>query len=139
MDTQATAAWTRSSTFDAVEYAFVLAWMLFWAVPGMSVLITGIVLLARRRHRLPARTVRLGQAGLLVLAVTSLVGVATQVATVYVWTRESSGPDRTTAVSLVNMLSGLVVTVGDVVGMALVVAALLARATPDPFGVPAGS
>jgi hypothetical protein len=121
-----------------VGYAFALAWMLLWAVPGVGVLITGIVLLARRRHLLPARTVRFGQAGLVVLTVATLAGVATQFATLYFWTLDSAGPDHTTAISLVNMLSGLVVTIAEVVGMALVVAALLARATPDPFGAPAG-
>jgi hypothetical protein len=130
--------WTTSSTVAVVEYAFLLASLLLWAVPGLIVLITGMVLLANRRHRLPARTVRFGHAGFLVMAVTTLVGVAIQFASFYLWTMDGTGPDRETAFRLANMASGLIVTLGNVVGMALVVAALVARATPDPFDAQAG-
>jgi hypothetical protein len=119
-----------------VEYAYVLAWTLAWAVPGVSVLITGVVLLAKHRHRLPARTVRLGQAGFLVLGVTALVGVALQVATVYLWTMDDAAPDRVAAVSFANTVSGLALTLGNVVGMALLVAALVTRSTPVPAEAP---
>jgi hypothetical protein len=122
-----------------VEYAFLLGWLLVWAVPGLIVLIVGIVLLAKRRHRLPARTVRFAHAGFVVMTATTLVGVAAQSASVYFWTLGSSEPDRTTALNLTNMLSGLIVTIGDVVGMALLVAALVARSTPGPFDAYDGS
>jgi hypothetical protein len=121
-----------------VDYLLTLAWTLVWAVPGVSVLITGMVLLAKRRHRLPARTVRFGHAGFLVLIATTLVGAMIQVASVYLLLMDRTQSDRVAAFGVANMVSSLVLIVGNVVGMALLVTALVARSTPNPFDPQAG-